>query len=864
MRNRIIHIIFLSAVLLSFAFIPASGQQIEVKGTVRSAEGSPLSGAVVKVKAGNRIIKFGITSASGSYRLVFSAPQAELSLTCEHLSYNKYTAKITAKSQNIDIRLTEKATRLREVTVKAPKIKVAGDTLSYNLAAFRGKGDVTLEDAMKKLPGIDINTSGAIKYMGKDISKFYIEGLDLLGGKYTLATRNLSAESVTNVEVLNHHHEAKIDKNVHSDDVALNIRLSSKIKMKPVGQSEASVGYGDRFLYQFGTSAMLFTPKFQTITTAKIGNIESFSQNSILDLIGYKDNTTGLFDKAVGGLSASSPPLDGRRYANPQDKMASANFINKLSDDATLKGYIDYAYGKSAYGYDTESRYYNGGNETVIREDQNFTSRTHKPKLSITYNLDKDNKYIKNKFEVSGEFRDNDLVTATQDSVMRQNMNGKTIRLRNSFDWRFKVGKNTFSASSRTSFTTEPPSRFSISYNDSTRLQTGKSYVFKTENSISTRISGTAWWLYLPLEMTSSHERFLSELHTGEAAATNNLFDNYRQFAFKPKYEYTSPNNVFVLDVSLDAKSKTLDVHGTGSKSRSVTKLYLDPGIYFNMSLSPVSTLIINSSIRHDIGDLTDFLTQPILNTWRTSTTRSGILSKQRTISGSMRYEYKRPLSLLFFNADLSYSAMRRNLLSSQLISGSDIISGNAEGENNSGQLTASANISKTFQSIETKVSLSADYSLSNSETMQQGLKIKYEGQGIGSQLEINSRPMSWLEVDYKGSLSKTFSKYRSVSTSYLSTSHVPSISFYPDDKLRITATCDYLRKQLTDGTFKNMTLFDVKLQYKIKPVVIMLSANNLLNTKRYAYTEYDDINRFTYDYALRGREFVLSVRFFK
>ena len=97
---------------------------------------------------------------------------------------------------------------------KAPQIIQRGDTLSYRLSSFAGKGDYTLRDAMKRLPGIEVTSSGSIKYLGKDISNFYIEGMDLLGGQYNVATNNIPADYVTSVQVLNNHKDAKMDKDV--------------------------------------------------------------------------------------------------------------------------------------------------------------------------------------------------------------------------------------------------------------------------------------------------------------------------------------------------------------------------------------------------------------------------------------------------------------------------------------------------------------------------------------------------------------------------------------------------------------------------------------------------------------------------
>ena len=161
---------------------------------------------------------------------------------------------------------------------KAPQIIQRGDTLSYRLSSFAGKGDYTLRDAMKRLPGIEVTSSGSIKYLGKDISNFYIEGMDLLGGQYNVATNNIPADYVTSVQVLNNHKDAKMDKDVLSDDVAINIKLSKHAKFKPVGTYEAIGGLGSNGgLYQTNGAGMLFKSRMQLLGTFKIGNIREFA-----------------------------------------------------------------------------------------------------------------------------------------------------------------------------------------------------------------------------------------------------------------------------------------------------------------------------------------------------------------------------------------------------------------------------------------------------------------------------------------------------------------------------------------------------------------------------------------------------------
>lgn len=76
-----------------------------------------------------------------------------------------------------------------------------------------------------------------------------------------------------------------MNKDIFSDDVAININMSNNARFKPIGTYEGSVGYGDDWQYKVCGAGMLFKLKFQTIATLKIGNIQSFASNEVTSLL---------------------------------------------------------------------------------------------------------------------------------------------------------------------------------------------------------------------------------------------------------------------------------------------------------------------------------------------------------------------------------------------------------------------------------------------------------------------------------------------------------------------------------------------------------------------------------------------------
>ena len=173
--KRLLYIIF-------YVVLAASASaQVKVTGRVIDLQNKPVSDVIVKLVSGSKTLAFTSSNAKGEYSFELKgAPSGEVTLQFSHISYEKESERMTLQERvtKLDMILTPKAVSLKEVTVKPDPLRQKGDTLSHNLASFLGKGDVTLEDGLKRLPGVDVAKSGAISYMGKPIAR--IEAFDLL------------------------------------------------------------------------------------------------------------------------------------------------------------------------------------------------------------------------------------------------------------------------------------------------------------------------------------------------------------------------------------------------------------------------------------------------------------------------------------------------------------------------------------------------------------------------------------------------------------------------------------------------------------------------------------------------------------
>ena len=169
-----------------------SAQQV-IKGTVTDAgNGQPVDAATVQIrKTGRQLpLTYTLTKADGTFILPLHQADDSLFVHVSLLGYKAIRQKITAGTRLL-IRLEPEIFTLKEVEIRPGRVYGQHDTINYDVSQFISPKDEAIKDVLKKLPGVDVDDDGKISYNGKNISKFYVEGMDLTDGRYNQLTNNL-------------------------------------------------------------------------------------------------------------------------------------------------------------------------------------------------------------------------------------------------------------------------------------------------------------------------------------------------------------------------------------------------------------------------------------------------------------------------------------------------------------------------------------------------------------------------------------------------------------------------------------------------------------------------------------------------
>ena len=849
-------------IILYVVLAASASAQVRVTGRVTDMQNKPVSNVIVKLVSGSKTLAFTSSNAQDEYSLeVKNAPSGEVTLQFTHISYEKESERLSFKEKavKVDMILTPKSISLKEVTVKTDPLRQRGDTLSHNLASFLGKGDVTLEDGLKRLPGVDVAQSGAISYMGKPISQFNIEGLDMLGGKYNLATRNIPADYVTQVEIVRNHHSRRVEKDVPSNEVSMNIRLSNKAKFKPFGQEEAGAGYmedgNDKLQALLGVTGMMFTGKFQTICSLKGGNYKSFARADMIDHFGGSDVTTPA-TSLFGGFDGGAPPQG--EYLYQRNGMATLNGIHKLDSATTVKVNADYSYHRATHDISQSCTYLTGtGDYVTVSEQTSPLTKVHLPKLTMNYLKNADRVYFSETFVVKGKFEQNEGDVLANQQLVEQRRKTSSFELGNDLFWMGRTEKGTRRhVNASVSFKRTPTLRLSFVNDGRGYGQTAQSSTLSMNVGSSFNIPiGKVFRLSLPVRVSAMYDDVeTNRVATGEV---NDICGWSFTPSVNPGFEIHSRNRRFYLSAGLGAALK-----GLYYNKLNYTKPVLNPSMGINYTFSANSKLQFSTGYTTQIGDMMTLLTEPMQVDYRSVRTSSGIIGESNTWHTSGDWKWQLPMQYFTLSLAAIHSEGKRNTLYSQSVSGIDISSSALQRDTRSRSTNFSVSSTKNFPSIFTKLGADASYGFGDSEQAVNANIIKVRSNNYNLHGNASVTPIQWLELRYDIRYAWSRSRYSEESNTVTSLTHSGAIHVFPIATLDLSLDYDHVRRQITTDQYKRMSLFNASAQYKWKQCVLRLELTNLLNQRSYSYTVFDGINTYTYDYGLCGRTAMIRTTF--
>lgn len=380
-----------AAVMAFVAASAVSAAAYNIRGIVTDPDGEPLIAATVKLLAAkDSTFIYGLKSSTSGAFNFDGVGNGKYIISAEYLGFatTYRNVAVSGRSVRLDsIRLNESDVRLNEVVVTGVKsqIKLMEDTVEYNAGSFKTQPNSVVEDLLKRLPGVEVDSDGKITAQGKTVSKILVDGKEFFGDDPKVASKNLPVDMIEKLQVVDRKSDLARLTGVDDGEEETVINLTVKKGMKNGWFGTVEGGYGTMGRYNSVFNVNRFWNDNQ-ITF--LGNFNNVNQ------LGFTDSNGNRFRRfgGAGGISTSQAFGVNFNVGNKEIFRVGGNVMYSHSDRTnTTAREREYLFGDSAsyssIGKYTRDRGHNvSANFRVQWNPNDYNSLEFRPRFSYNIN----------------------------------------------------------------------------------------------------------------------------------------------------------------------------------------------------------------------------------------------------------------------------------------------------------------------------------------------------------------------------------------------------------------------------------------------------------------------------------------------
>ena len=831
MRRKHIHVFCATLGLLCYSSLLYAQQAIT--GVITDSETNlPIEIVTVTLTQGarDRFISYTLTNAAGQFSLSTNQQSDSLHLTVSLLGYKTLKANVR-QGESLNLRLEQQEFNLKEVEVRPGRVWGQRDTINYDVASFLTAKDQSIKDVLQKLPGVDVDElTGRIAYQGKDISNFYVEGMELMGGRYNQLNSNLQARSVDKVQLLENHQPIRLlqDK-VASENVALNIKLKPEFRDRWMGNIGLGTGL-EPVLWSANNNAIQISRNSQSAYFYKGNNtgnnvkLEQTELTNPMERDRLKERESSSF---IPQLSFSAPLKEERLLFNGTHSL-SGNRLYKLNETTQLRLNAGYIYDINEQERGSETVYFMENDTISISEQNSSRLRSHVANLQAVLENNTDKHFLTNRFSINGNWQEG-ATEYTGVQNLHQQIETNAFDARNYLRNMWKKDDYTMEVYSLLRFRNLPSSLLASDNRQAINLRH-----FYTEQAAS---------------ILKSKNLFTQRYTAGLSSETSNLKNGYSLF-FTPFYQWR--NSYWRTSLNLPFAWNEYAKTDFGQLTFSPT---------FNLSFEPnyAWRFNIHASHRERIGDLTDFYSSPYYTNYRTIIRPNGELSTSKQQAYSTSGEYKDIINELFATLSVNYTNGRSSQTIERLLENEIVTQITRTIPSKNSGWSANGTFSKGFYPQRLKTSISLSTSSNKGEQLIDGVLLSYRTIYLQGEPKVNWNPIHNLESEYTTRFRYNTSRIGQSKMEPLVNITQKLTLSYTLDKLTINTSAEHYHNQITKDNTLNTLFTDISLRYKKERWTFNAELNNLFDKRQYSYTSYNPADTYSSWINIRPREFIVS-----
>lgn len=866
----------------------AFAQTYEIQGTISDSVNRPVINSVIIAsdsKEESNILAYKISDDNGNFKLILNNELKldSIWLIVKHISYETIHLKVPFKSLKKNFQLKSRVEHLDEVILKRQRtVEIKGDTITYNVSGLKSEKDFTIEEVIRRIPGVTISESGQIKYQDKPISHLYINGVDLLEGRYNIATQGIPADAVKEIDVMKNHNHTRIDiGRTESDEVAFNLKIKDDINLL-FGSAKGDAGL-PFITGQIEATPIYLKDKYQNIGSLKLNNTGKTLRDIGTDLtLGNKniselklDESTVISVPNINGVMLSDKFwLDNDSYAFTNDA------IYKINDTTLLKWNVNYLNELCKIESNSSTVFLANNESSIVVNRSRNELRKQRFQTGLNQEINKNNFYLKNITNLS--FADNTGIESVflNNNEIESSYSYTGFQISNNTVVKTLIGNNIINGGLITQYeqNTEellvvPPVFMSLfSSNVNNEVTTQNVYVKKF--NIGGFTDYAFKWLNLEwnLNQTLEYNRFKFESNLNQLPESV-----VESFPFMSDFDYQKLSSTSRINSNLNLGSLRLSgalsadyinlvTEENQNENLNINNSYLFIQPYFSARYKINSKWVFGSSYvnNNKISEFSELYPPLILTSFSSLIQNPNYVNKIKTQTIASNLNYIDIMKSFFFSLRGSWNHVKSDVTFSNMLSEEGFIVTNVVKIPNSvNNYGVSVNLTKGFLgSFSSDLTYSYNYAQNNLIFNEQLLDAINRRHSIDFKLTWDKG--TWYALGYEAKLNFGSSQLPNIIVKNSMFFQTTSLDFYTSSKTRLHFGVEHARAETsTNNNINNNTLFNVSFYYKpTKKIFFNASLLNIFDTP--FFTTNNNAANFVnvYQFSLRKRQFTIGLTY--
>lgn len=862
--------------------------QTVLQGTVKDEKELPVKGAnVLLTTPKGLVVQFSHTNTNGQYTITIPANAKDsLVITVKHISYITEHQPVVNNRLVYDFLLKESVQSLNEVTVMQRPVTQKGDTIRYNVAFFAQEQDRTIQDVMKRMPGIDIAEDGAISYNGKKIGNLYTGGDDMMNGRYGAATKVITKEMIETIEIILNHQPIQVLRNKSTtDNIGLNLVLKNENSWKLTGLGMA--GAGLPALYTANMNTVMLNKKVKTLNSVKVNNTGEDYRNEIARLALPRNTETPTLSEILSSGTAGDPDLPRRNYYINRSGLANINYLIKNKNAIQFRTNIQAFIDKQEVNYYNQTQLFTASDTIGYFERLLMTRKPWILNGSFNIQANKEKYYLNNQTsaELSATREYSSLVT--QSTGLGQQLSGRQFAFGNElhfipalktngimeFTWNLNYGRR--------------PQRLWIDDGLHAELlnenipyqameQAAGITVLQNHVQAGYLFNKKRFRQQYKLILLQENRQLDSDLvlqqddgswnrYKGDAG--NNLVWNRYRGIISTDYSWVKANQ-YEIGISIPVTIQSIRYKQREyALSESYNRFWVNPAMSYKWYINAQETFTASYSYKNSLSDIHTVYRGVILTNYRSLQANNAPLQERSGHTAGIGYNFQRTLQMLFLNGGLSFTKENINTLLATEIT-SDIkrnILLAIPNTRSSWQLYAGG--SKYLYFLKATLSLKNNYSITRMQQYINEELIPVKFHSVNSSLSLDKKLFNRISINYAGNYTYSFMKQGIKNGNNNNMQRLDqhlNTSFTVMKGLLFQFQLRNIYSRSSGNTAVNYWFADTKLRYPVKKwkADLELDCTNIANINSYELLRVDASYSSLSHYDIRGRMLLLKCTF--